>query len=289
MRRIAHLSDLHFGRHDAEATEDLATSLAAAAPDLVVISGDFTQRARHAEFAQAKQFLDRIPFPKLVTPGNHDVPLYNLFRRTFRAFRDYDRYIAPLGQPLDFHQDDELAVLALNTARRLTRKNGRLSYRQIADIKRIFAAVPGARVKIIVTHHPLAAPDGLDPLELAGRASAASRAIAEAGVDLLLSGHHHCALSGPIAGTGGGLPTAEAGGGSIAEVGGGGSVLIVHAGTAISTRTRGAAGNSYNLITIDHDSIAVQVMAWTAGAGFAGADAASYVRDAGRWRARTEP
>src|SRR4051812_28202698 len=180
MRRIAHLSDLHFGRHNAEATEDLAASIAASAPDLVVISGDFTQRARPAEFAQARRFLDRLPFPKLVTPGNHDVPLYNLFRRTFRAFRDYDRFIAPLGQALNFHQDDELAVLALNTARRLTRKNGRLSLRQIADIRRIFDAVPGARARVIVTHHPLAVPGGQDPVALAGRASAASRAIAEA-------------------------------------------------------------------------------------------------------------
>src|SRR4051794_34944556 len=109
MRQIAHISDLHFGRHNPDALEDLAASIAAATPDLVIVSGDFTQRARHAEFAAARRFLDRFAFPKLLTPGNHDVPLYNLFRRTFRAFRDYDRYIAPLDQPLSFYQDAELA------------------------------------------------------------------------------------------------------------------------------------------------------------------------------------
>ena len=270
MRTIVHISDLHFGRHNLNAMADLVTSIEETRADLVVISGDFTQRARHAEFAEARLFLDRISFPKLVTPGNHDVPLYNLFSRTFRPFRKFDHYIAPLNQPLSFYSDDEFAVLALNTARRFTRKNGRLSHRQIADIGRIFGPLPSRRSKVIVTHHPLAIPSGKDPLELAGRASDANRAIADAGIHLLLSGHHHQALSGPIA-----------------EVGGGGSVLIVHAGTAISTRTRGAAGNSYNVIKIDQENISVAVKAWVKGTGFVAADAANYVLDAGRWRVRT--
>jgi 3',5'-cyclic AMP phosphodiesterase CpdA len=235
--------------------------------DLVVISGDFTQRARRAQFVEARLFLDRISSPKLVTPGNHDVPLYNLFSRVFRPFRNYDRYIAPVDQPLSFYEDDELAVLALNSARRFTRKNGRLSRRQIADVARIFEALPSERSKVIATHHPLAAPSGQGSLELAGRASDALRTIADAGIHLLLSGHHHRAISGPIAG-----------------VGGGGSVLIVHAGTAISTRTRQAAANSYNLIKIDHRNIAVSVMAWGEGTGFVAADAATYVFEAGRWK-----
>lgn len=271
MRTVAHISDLHFGRHDPNVMEDLVASIEASGSDLVVISGDFTQRARHAEFAEARLFLDRISFPKLVTPGNHDVPLYNLFSRAFRPFRKYDHYIAPLDQPLSFYGDDELAVLALNTARRFTRKNGRLSHRQIAEIGEIFAALPSERSKVIVTHHPLAVPNDQNRLELAGRSSGALRAIADAGVHLLLSGHHHRALSGPIA-----------------EVGGGGSILIVHAGTAISTRTREGAGNSYNLIKINHGNISVGVMAWVRGTGFVATGAATYVLDAGRWRAGTE-
>jgi 3',5'-cyclic AMP phosphodiesterase CpdA len=270
MRTIAHISDLHFGRHNLHAMEDLVKSIEAIGSDLVVISGDFTQRARHAEFAEARLFLDRISFPKLVTPGNHDVPLYNLFSRAFRPFRKFDRYIAPLNQPLNFYSDDELAVLALNTARRFTRKNGRLSHFQIAEIRRIFGPLPRKRTKVIVTHHPLAIPSGQDPLELAGRASDANKAIADAGIHLLLSGHHHRALSGPIA-----------------EVGGGGSVLIVHAGTAISTRIREEAGNSYNVIEVDHQDISVRVMAWVKGRGFVAADAVNYVVDAGRWRGST--
>jgi 3',5'-cyclic AMP phosphodiesterase CpdA len=267
MRTIAHISDLHFGRHNLNVMEDLVTSIAGMDSDLVVISGDFTQRARHAEFAEARLFLDRISSPKLVTPGNHDVPLYNLFSRIFRPFRNYDRYIAPVDQRLSLYEDDELAVLALNSARRFTRKNGRLSHRQIADVARIFEALPSERFKVIVTHHPLAVPSGQDSLELAGRASDALRAIADTGIHLLLSGHHHRAISGPIA-----------------DVGAGGSILIVHAGTAISTRTRRGAANSYNLIKINHRSISVSVMAWGQGTGFVAADAATYVLEAGRWK-----
>src|ERR1700730_6118081 len=138
MRAIAHISDLHFGRHNLGVMEHLVASIEKSRPDLVVISGDFTQRARHLEFAEGRRFLDRIAFPKLVTPGNHDVPLYDLFNRYLRPFRKYDRYIAPLDQPLSFFQDDELAVLGLNTARRFTRKSGRLSQAQIAGIARVF-------------------------------------------------------------------------------------------------------------------------------------------------------
>jgi 3',5'-cyclic AMP phosphodiesterase CpdA len=266
MRTVVHISDLHFGRHNYDMMEDLLASMEKGCPDLVVISGDFTQRARHVEFAEARRFLDRVAVPKLVTPGNHDVPLYNVFSRYLRPFRKYDRYIAPLDQPLGFYQDDEFAVLALNTARRFTRKNGRLSQAQIANIGRVFNSVPRELTKVIVTHHPLAIPGREDSLELAGRALAALKAIADAGVHLLLSGHHHRAVSGPIA-----------------EVSGAGSVVIVHAGTAISTRTRGVAGNSYNLIQIVHGQISVRVMEWVKGHGFVETNIASYAFDGKRW------
>jgi 3',5'-cyclic AMP phosphodiesterase CpdA len=266
MRAIAHISDLHFGRHNLGVMEHLVASIEKSRPDLVVISGDFTQRARHLEFAEARRFLDRIAFPKLVTPGNHDVPLYDLFNRYLRPFRKYDRYIAPLDQPLSFFQDDELAVLGLNTARRFTRKNGRLSQAQIANIGRVFDPVPRNITRVIVTHHPLAIPGSEDSLELAGRALAALKAIAAAGVHLLLSGHHHRALSGPMT-----------------EVGGAGSVLIVHAGTAISTRTRGVGGNSYNLIQIADRQISVRVMGWVKGHGFVETNIASYAFEGNRW------
>ena len=56
MRTIVHISDLHFGRHDLTIMGDLLTSMNRDCPDLVALSGDFTQRARHNEFAEGDDF-----------------------------------------------------------------------------------------------------------------------------------------------------------------------------------------------------------------------------------------
>src|SRR5690242_14627277 len=105
MRTIAQISDLHFGREIGAVIESLLVSLAQHGPDLVVVSGDLTQRARMSEFTQARRFLDRIAEPKLVVPGNHDLPLYNIAARLVRPLRNYNRFIAPVGQPEAFYND----------------------------------------------------------------------------------------------------------------------------------------------------------------------------------------
>jgi 3',5'-cyclic AMP phosphodiesterase CpdA len=242
--------------------------LGASAPDLVVVSGDFTQRAHRAEFIQARHFLDRIPQPKLVVPGNHDMPLYDLFRRFITPLAKYDRYISPAGLTGGLFRDEEIAVLGLNTARRFTHKSGRISIEQIAQIRRTFSDAPRDIFKALATHHPLGFPRGERPLELAGRSAPALEAIAAAGVHLLMSGHHHRALSGDR------------------EIGLGakGSVLILHAGTAISTRVRGTEGNSYNLIRVAGDRLSVSVMARYADRGFCESRVLSFQLQEGRWR-----
>jgi 3',5'-cyclic AMP phosphodiesterase CpdA len=266
MRTIAQISDLHFGRHSLNVAEDLLASVNENHPDLVALSGDFTQRARQAEFAEARRFLDRIAQPKLVVPGNHDIPLYNVVARFLTPLAKYHRYVTPAGHPGSFFRDEEIAVLGLNTARGFARKNGRISLQQIAQIGSVFRELPKGIFKILVTHHPLGVPSGNGPLDLVGRSALALQAIANAGVHLLLSGHHHRALSG-----------------SLAETEGGGSVLVLHAGTAISTRIRGD-GNTYNLIHIDKERVSFRVMAWTAGHGFREKDRGTHIFQEGRWR-----
>lgn len=268
MRTIAQISDLHFGRHDPDVAEALLTSIDAAGPDLVVISGDFTQRARSTEFIAAKGFLERIAAPKIVVPGNHDVPLYNLLSRLFRPFERYNRFIRPAGLPSAFFADDRMAVLGLNSARRLTRKNGRVSYEQMDDIRRAFGSLPPSVFKVLVTHHPLAAPRNELTLELAERSRKALEVVAECGINLLLSGHHHQSLNGGIT-----TETARAS-----------SVLIVHAGTAISTRTRGLEANSFNLIRVQDSRVDVQVMGWKLGPGYVENRSTSYTFIEGHWQ-----
>ncbi len=264
MRTIAHLSDLHFGRHDETAAERLLADISQTKPDLTVITGDLTQRARHQQFAAARAFLERLPRPVVVVPGNHDVPLYDIVERFLGRLARYRRYISAELQP--FFADDEIALLGLNTARSATFANGRISRKQAAAMTTIFSEVPAGRLRVLAIHHPLAAPLAAAKSAPVGRAAMALEAIAEAGVRLVLSGHHHRALSGDPAGS---------------DLLAKGSILFVHAGTAISTRLRGEP-NSYNLLRVEPTAVTCMVRAF-AGNDFANAETAHYTLLGGRW------
>jgi len=249
MRTIAHISDLHFGSHDPAIAHCLLDSIVDGKPDLVVLSGDLTQRARHGEFVQTRHFVEQIKQPVLIVPGNHDIPLYNLLHRFLSPLEKFRRHITPAALAGDWYCDDELAVLGLNTARSLTWQSGRVSFNQMALIRRAFSPVPSTAWKVLVTHHPVAAAHGEARIEVAGRALLALRAAVDAGVHLLLSGHHHRPASGHVD----------------TELVLNNSVLVVHAGTAVSTRTRGHSANSYNLICLDGSHAAVEVLEWQQG------------------------
>src|SRR5688500_14374875 len=192
MARLVHLSDLHFGAHDDRLVAAVEQSVAELQPDLVVISGDFTQRARTEQFKEACAFLDRIRqtgVEVLGVPGNHDVPLYDVLRRFLSPLTRYKRYIDDTLCP--FHELDGVAVLGINTARSLTFKDGRISREQMDFIRATFDRTK-SDLRILVTHHPLLAlPVGEGLAEAVGRHELALDAVADAGVDLLLSGHHH--------------------------------------------------------------------------------------------------
>ena len=265
MRTIAHLSDLHFGRHDQEVALQLLSRLNQDRPDLIVITGDLTQRGRHWQFAAARDYLERLPKPMVVIPGNHDVPLYDVAQRFVGGLARYRRYISRELQP--FFADDEIAVLGLNTARSAAFSNGRLSYAQADAIQAIFSEVPRQRLKILAIHHPVSAPPGEAKLSVVGRAPLALRAISEAGVNLVLSGHHHHAYSGDFA---------------IGDLAAGNSVLVIHAGTAISTRLRGEP-NSYNTLKIEHGRVTCTVQVLR-DKRFAAAGASQFTLFDGRWQ-----
>jgi 3',5'-cyclic AMP phosphodiesterase CpdA len=244
MRAVAHISDLHFGRHDPAIAEGLLADLAKEKPDLVAVSGDLTQRAHHHEFAAARGFLDRLDAAVVAVPGNHDVSLYNLARRMFQPLARFRHYITP--QPNPFFTDAELAVLGINTARASAFANGRISHHQMDEIRDLFARLSGNHFRALVTHHPLMPPPSTPERRIVGRAEHALDAIAEAGVDLLLAGHYHLASSRNI--TSYHLTTRR-------------TILVSQAGTAISTRRRGEV-NSYNFIRIDGRRVACAQRDW---------------------------
>src|SRR5688572_20358063 len=129
MRTIVHLSDIHFGRVDDTTVQPLVNAVKAVDPHLVVVSGDLTQRARESQFEEAKEFLDKLPDPQIVVPGNHDVPLYNLFARFLAPLDNYRKIINDDTEPV--YQDEEMVVAGVNTARSLTWKNGRINEEQV--------------------------------------------------------------------------------------------------------------------------------------------------------------
>ena len=264
MKTIAHISDLHFGRHDETIAERLLADLSEVRPDLVVVTGDLTQRARHRQFAAARAFLEELPRPVIVIPGNHDVPLYDVIQRFVGRLARYRRYISDELQP--FFADDEIALLGLNTARSATFSNGRISHAQAQATKSVFAEVPLDRLRILAIHHPLAVPASSADLMPVGRATMARRAMIEAGVRVVLSGHYHHAFSGD-------LPVGDA----VAD----GRILFIHAGTAISTRLRDEP-NSYNLLRVAPTAVTCTVRV-CARKGFADAKIARYALIDGRW------
>lgn len=243
MRTLVHLSDLHFGRIDPLLPGPLAQSIEQIRPDLVAISGDLTQRARREEFEQARAFLDALPSPQIVVPGNHDVPLYNPYLRFLGRLRRFRLYIGEDLEPT--YADEEIAVIGVNTARSLAFKGGRINVAQVARIREWLHPFPAGVTKIIVTHHPFDLPAGLGG-DVVGRARMVMRRLAGCGADVFLSGHLHRGHTGHT---------------SFRYQVPGLSALIVQAGTATSTRGRGEA-NSFNVIRIEPPEIEVERMSW---------------------------
>jgi 3',5'-cyclic AMP phosphodiesterase CpdA len=244
MRTLAHLSDLHFGRVDEQLIEPLISAVAEVKPDLVAISGDLTQRARSHQFREARVFLDALPQPQIVVPGNHDVPLHNVFTRFLQPLDKYKRHITDDLQPV--YVDEEIAVVGVNTARSLTFKGGRINEDQIARIREELCGADSDVIKIVVTHHPFDLPEGYSDRDLVGRAQMAMTGLADCGADLFLAGHLHVSHTGHTA--------------KRYNIRGH-SALVVQAGTASSTRGRGEA-NSFNVIRIHRPNITVERLTW---------------------------
>jgi 3',5'-cyclic AMP phosphodiesterase CpdA len=274
MATIAHLSDVHFGAHDEKIVAAAEAWLLQHRPNLVIISGDFTQRAREEQFRMASAWLNRLRaggFSVLAVPGNHDVPLYDVARRFARPLARYKRYIS--NDLCPWYEDEHLAVLGINTARSLTIKDGRINREQMKIIRDRFRDVPEDKTRILVTHHPLYAMpigEGGELSEAVGRHDDAVKAVCEAGVHIALAGHFHRTY-------------AEAARKMVQNAG---KALVIQAGTATSVRVRGDELQSFNWIEAHRNSeIDVQVVAWD-GARFNPRSNARYTYDGDNWNAR---
>ena len=247
MLTVLHGSDVHFGKPHRPSVATAVLDLALrATPDVIVLAGDFTQRAKVREYEQARAFLRQLQdVPVVVTPGNHDIPLYRVHERLFAPFRNYHAFIS---EELDTVTRVGGAVfVALNSAdphRGLV--NGRIADHQLRSLAQIFRETFDADVRIVVTHHALAPPpDGGSDATIPGSGKVLDR-FRELGVDLVLSGHLHRGFV---------TRSSEVRSDHRDQ----GDIAIVHSGTATSSRGRAAekGKNSVNVLKIDAQEIEV--------------------------------
>ncbi len=270
MRILVHISDIHFGKVDYAIAERLKEKINEIKPHLVIVSGDLTQRARSHQFIEARDFLDALPKPQIVVPGNHDIPMHNPFARFLTPLEKYKKYITADLQP--FYADEEIAVMGVNTARSLTIKDGRINKEQVAEIREKMCILDNKMLKVVVTHHPFDLPEGFDEDDIVNNAAEAMPQIADCGADVFLSGHLHVSHISHTA--------------NRYKLDSGKSALVIQAGTATSTRVRGEV-NSFNVIEFEHPNLIVKRLECkTAATGFVPAETQKFSQSEKGWKTK---
>lgn len=241
--RVLHASDPHFGTEQPPVVAALHALARELGPDVLVLSGDITQRARRAQFEAAQRFVAALAIPHtIVIPGNHDIPLFDLWTRAIDPYRGFRRVFGPELQPaLDM---PALRLRAVRTTRRWRHKHGQVDAAQIARVEAEMRDAAPGQLRIVVVHQPMHVPRAQDEHDLLRNAAAAARAWAAAGVDLVLGGHIHLPFV---------LPMSQRYAGLAREL------WCVQAGTAVSSRVRHEAPNSVNLIEYDAAATACRV------------------------------
>lgn len=232
MTVLLQVSDPHFGTERPAVVEALVELARRQTPDVLVLSGDVTQRARAAQFRAAAACIARLGIAdQLVVPGNHDIPLYNLAARLLAPYR---KHRATFGADLEpVFESAELLIVGVNTTRPWRHEDGQISARQVDRVARRLQAAAAGQLRVVVTHQPIAVLRDEDRPNLLHGRDRAIRAWARAGADLILGGHIHLPFTVPLHDQQPGL---------------GRPVWAVQAGTALSTRVRHEANNSVNLI-----------------------------------------
>lgn len=237
MKRILHLSDLHFGRDRPELLAPLIDTINGSGADVIALSGDLTQRARHSQFRAARAFIDRIELPIIVVPGNHDIPLHRPFLRMFKPFSRYRHWIDRNLEPQLVTKN--VGVFGLNTVTRWSWQRGRMTGHATRRLCRMFGDGDADRINVIVAHHPFRHPPGSSKDGMIGAESAMEK-LSECGAHILLSGHLHSWWTEPYKTNSGQS-----------------NILQIHAGTGLSTRLRDQ-DNDFALLDIDGRDLRVE-------------------------------
>lgn len=248
MRQLLHISDIHFGPNFrpqvAEGVQEMVSRLQ---PDLVIISGDVTRRAKKRQFEDARAWVERLPAPWIVVPGNHDVPAYRVWERLFDPYGSYRRHFRDELEPV--FEDDELFVVGVNTAFKWTIKDGRFTKEGLRRLERLLVQAPASKTRLVVAHHQMTPPPRYDTQRVAERSAEALELMRRLGVEVVFSGHQHqtyLALNEEF------------------QPRGTSPTLLLHSGTTTSSRGRGweRGRNSCNWLRIDDQTIQVHHLLW---------------------------
>jgi 3',5'-cyclic AMP phosphodiesterase CpdA len=258
MTRIALLADLHFGTVPAGLAEQLRLELVRAEPDVIVVAGDLTMRSRTREFTESKAWLASLTAPLMLLPGNHDLPVWNVFERFTNPFA---RYAKATGAPLmPVFEDPECFVLGLNTTAswhpHFQWQEGIARRGDVLAAQKLLAAAPAAKLRIVATHHPLFKVAGLPRARPARRFEQALDMMAREKVEVLMHGHLHQQYA-------------------LRCLHGETQFLTVGAPTALSSRVRGEP-NGYWLIEATRDRVVLTLHYLNEGGVFATREPVSF-------------
>lgn len=267
MTTLLHVSDTHFGTERKHVAQDLLRLARELRPDLLVVSGDITQRARAPQFAAARAFVDALAAPRsLVIPGNHDIPLFNVAARIGWPYRGYTQAFGQTLEPT--HESDELLVLCLNNTRPARHKHGEVSREQVERVAQRLRRAGRAQLRVVVTHQPCAVPRADARRDLLRGGQHAMSIWADAGADLVLGGHIHLPCVMPVEG--------------LAR-----PLWVALAGTAVSRRVRLEAGNSVNVIRWHAAALSAEIERWDFFESAPGASAGPALREGEGWALRS--
>lgn len=243
--QIVQISDTHFGTEQAPVEQALIRALEDDPPDTILLTGDVTQRARRYQFDRAKAFFDKLPRHDFIAiPGNHDLPLYHLWRRLLMPYQGFQRVFDEVEVT---RVTDAYTIIAINSTRRTKHKDGVFSERKIERVAQELENNRHSHLRIVAAHHPVAAILPKDHENLVANAEEAVRRWSAAGVDLILGGHIHYPFMAPLKGH---YPNVDT------------CAWIMQAGTALSHRVRNEKPNSFNRIIVDGDRASARIEQW---------------------------
>jgi 3',5'-cyclic AMP phosphodiesterase CpdA len=186
--RILHVSDLHFGARDDPILErGLAALIESVDPELVIASGDLTNRGRREEHERAAGFLNRLGPPVLAIPGNHDIP-YTFPARFTSTWAEFER-VWQTTEPEYIGAGAH--VVGLNSVRPWRHQSGGVSDAQLERATSKLHEAADEKLRVVVLHHQMVGAPWRTRKKPVARRTHVLATLVDSGAELIVGGHIH--------------------------------------------------------------------------------------------------